>query len=94
MQSAHLGDEVVIFMDLAAGGSLADRITQRRLSQLTDVLYIAIQVGEGLHALHEGGLVHQDVKPANVLMSDDGIARVSDFGLARARSRAVQVAGE
>jgi serine/threonine protein kinase len=89
-----VGDEVVIFMDHAAGGSLADRIAQRRLTQLTEILDVAIQVGEGLHALHECGLVHQDVKPANVLMSAEGIARAADFGLARARSRAVQPAGE
>jgi tetratricopeptide (TPR) repeat protein len=85
-----IADEVVIFMDLADGGSLADRISAGRLSRLTDVLDVAIQVGQGLHALHEGGLVHQDVKPANVLMTADGTARVADFGLARARASLLQ----
>jgi serine/threonine protein kinase/tetratricopeptide (TPR) repeat protein len=89
-----VGDEVVIFMDLAADGSLADRIGRHQLTLLTDVLDIAIQVGEGLNALHECGLVHQDVKPANVLLSAEGVATVSDFGLARARSRAAQPASE
>jgi tetratricopeptide (TPR) repeat protein len=85
-------DEVVIFSDLATGGSLADWITQGRLRRLADVLDIAVQVARGLHALHERGLVHQDVKPANVLMASDGLARVADFGLARARARFSQPA--
>jgi serine/threonine protein kinase len=83
-------DEVVIFSDLATGGSLADWIVQGRLHRLAEILDIAIQVARGLHALHERGLVHQDVKPANVLMSAEGIARVADFGLARARARVHQ----
>jgi serine/threonine protein kinase/tetratricopeptide (TPR) repeat protein len=81
-------DEVVIFSDHAAGGSLADWIVGGRLARLEDRLDVAIQVARGLHALHEHGLVHQDVKPANVLMSADGLAQVADFGLARARARA------
>jgi serine/threonine protein kinase len=80
-------EEVVIFMDLAEGGSLADWITEGRLTRLADILDLAIQVAWGLHALHERGFVHQDVKPANVLMSAAGLARVADFGLGRARAR-------
>jgi tetratricopeptide (TPR) repeat protein len=85
-----VADEVVIFSDLATGGSLADWIVQGQLRRLADLLDVAIQVARGLHALHERGLVHQDVKPANVLMSADGLARVADFGLARARARLQQ----
>lgn len=80
-------DEVVIFTDLATGGSLADWISQGRLRRLPQLLDIAIQVAWGLHALHERGLIHQDVKPANVLMRADGLAQVADFGLTRARVR-------
>jgi tetratricopeptide (TPR) repeat protein len=89
-----IGDEVVIFTDLAEGGSLAHWIAQGRLTLTEDVLDVAIQVGEGLHALHECGLVHQDVKPANVLMNAAGAARVSDFGLARARARVTPLPAE
>ncbi|GHO98645.1 hypothetical protein KSF_086930 [Reticulibacter mediterranei] len=80
-----------IFADYIEGGSLAEWIRQRRLYQggperaLERMLDIAIQFAWGLHAAHEQGLVHQDVKPANVLLTSEGIAKVTDFGLARAR---------
>jgi tetratricopeptide (TPR) repeat protein len=88
-------DEVVIFTDLAAGGSLLDWIVRGQLCRAADILDVAIQVARGLHALHERGLVHQDVKPANVLMTAEGVPQVTDFGLARARARLLQTtAGE
>jgi serine/threonine protein kinase/tetratricopeptide (TPR) repeat protein len=86
-------EEVVIFMDLAAGGSLADWIIRGQLRQSADVLDVAIQVAWGLHALHERGFVHQDVKPANVLMTAQGMAQVADFGLGRARARLLAPGG-
>jgi tetratricopeptide (TPR) repeat protein len=87
-------DEVVIFTDLAAGGSLLDWIVRGQLTRAADILDVAIQVARGLHALHERGLVHQDVKPANVLMTAEGVSQVTDFGLARARARLLQTAPE
>jgi serine/threonine protein kinase len=80
--------ELVIFAEYVEGGSLATWIAQRRLTQLEQMLDVAIQFAWGLHAAHELGLVHQDVKPGNVLLSRDGVAKVSDFGLARARAAA------
>jgi tetratricopeptide (TPR) repeat protein len=82
-----VADEVVIFTDLAEGGSLADGIVQGRFGRVEERLDVAIQVAWGLHALHERGLVHQDVKPANVLLNAPGTAQVADFGVARARAR-------
>ena len=49
------------------------------------MLDIAIQFAWGLHYSHEQGLIHQDVKPGNVMITSDGIAKVTDFGLARAK---------
>lgn len=76
-----------IFAELVEGGSLADWIEDRRLyagpEPLARVLQVATQVALGLDHAHERGLVHQDVKPANVLMTPDGVAKVTDFGLAR-----------
>jgi serine/threonine protein kinase len=82
--------ELAIFAEYVESGSLEACIAERRLTQLDHILDVAIQFAWGLHAAHELGLVHQDVKPGNVLMTPDSVAKVSDFRLARARA----VAGE
>lgn len=82
-----VGDEIVIFTDYIDGGSLADWVASRKLSSVEQILDVAIQFAWGLHAIHERGLIHQDVKPGNVLMTSAGVPLVADFGLARARLR-------
>lgn len=77
------GEDIIVFSDYCEGGSLAAWIGGTTLRPLVEVLDIAIQFAWGLHAAHLCGLVHQDVKPGNVLMTSDGIAKVSDFGLSR-----------
>lgn len=49
---------------------------------LRDAVNVAMQVGEGLRAAHGKGVVHRDIKSANILMSRDGVAKITDFGLA------------
>ena len=75
----------VVFAEFVDGGSMHDRIRARQLAALDDMLDVAIQFAWGLHYAHEQGLVHLDVKPANVMITSDGVAKVTDFGLARAR---------
>jgi serine/threonine protein kinase len=88
----RLGGIPRIFAEFVEGGTLSEWIRNRKLyadgptSALHRVLDIAIQTAWGLHYAHENGLVHQDVKPANVLIMPDGTAKVSDFGLACART--------
>lgn len=79
--------EIVIFAEYVGGGTLAEWIRNGRLAALSAKLDAAIQFAWGLHAIHEHGLIHQDVKPGNALLTEDGIVKVADFGLARARSR-------
>lgn len=73
-----------LVMQLIDGESLDERLAQGRLS-LKDVIGFGAQVAAGLAAAHEKGLIHRDVKPANVLL-ERGTNRVklTDFGLARA----------
>ncbi|MEU0531247.1 WD40 repeat domain-containing serine/threonine protein kinase [Amycolatopsis tolypomycina] len=75
-----------VFAEWVDGGSLAEAAHRATSSGdgLARVLDIAIQTAWGLAHAHESGLVHQDVKPANVMLEPDGTAKVTDFGLAKA----------
>jgi tetratricopeptide (TPR) repeat protein len=89
-----LGGTPRIFAEYVEGGSLVDWIRRRRLYEggpeqaLERILDVSIQFAWGLHFAHAQGIVHQDIKPANVMMTPDGIAKVTDFGLAKARMMA------
>ncbi len=75
-----------LVMQYVPGLSLQDRIDKEGpLSDLTEVLRIGMQTASGLAAAHAQGIVHRDVKPANILL-EEGVGRVkiTDFGLARA----------
>jgi len=80
-----------VFAEYLAGGSLSSWIAGGSLYRgtprevLERILDIAVQVAWGLAYTYEQGVVHQDVKPGNVLLGQDGTARVTDFGIARAR---------
>ncbi|WP_433236395.1 protein kinase domain-containing protein [Actinomadura nitritigenes] len=85
-----LGGIPRVFAEYMDGGSLREWIDEHRLHRgstpdLARVLDVAIQVAWGLQHSHDHGLVHQDMKPANVLLDAAGTAKVTDFGLARAR---------
>jgi serine/threonine protein kinase/WD40 repeat protein len=79
-----------VFAEWVDGGSLADAVAGGRLYEggpgaaLARVLDVAVQTAWGLRHAHDSGLVHQDVKPANVMLEPDATAKVTDFGLARA----------
>ncbi len=72
-------------MQFIAGESLQERVDRLGPLPTEDVLRIGAQTAAGLHAAHEQGLIHRDVKPGNVLLEDTvNRVMISDFGLARA----------
>ena len=81
----------VVFAEFVNGGSLHGWIRENRLATVEAILDVAIQFAWGLHYAHEQGLVHLDVKPANVMLTAEGLVKVTDFGLARVRPAGVGV---
>jgi eukaryotic-like serine/threonine-protein kinase len=76
-----------IAMEHVPGGSLRDLILRRGVLDPAEAARLASQVAEALHAAHERGIVHRDIKPQNVLLDETGDAKVADFGIAVAASR-------
>src|SRR5262249_21141076 len=74
-----------LVMQYVAGASLQERLDRGGPLELHEILRIAMQTAAGLAAAHAQGLIHRDVKPANILL-ENGVERVklTDFGLARA----------
>ena len=72
-----------IVMEHAAGGTVADRLQDGPVDREQALRWLA-QAAEALDAAHARGVIHRDVKPANLLIAEDGTIRVSDFGIARA----------
>jgi serine/threonine-protein kinase len=65
------------------GGSLADKLGREVWLEIASTIRICAQVGAGLDALHEAGMIHRDVKPGNILLDRHGDAYITDFGLAK-----------
>jgi serine/threonine-protein kinase len=80
----HDGGKVFLVMELVTGRTLRDLLDERGHLSPAEAVSIMEPVLAALAAAHRAGLVHRDVKPENILLADDGLVKVADFGLASA----------
>jgi serine/threonine protein kinase len=77
------GDQPYLVMEFVEGESLGQKIEREgRMSEM-DAIRIIAQVAQGLHRAHKQNLVHRDVKPDNILVRPDGVAKLADLGLVK-----------
>lgn len=78
------GDDAFMVMELVRGRTLRDVVADRGPLRPHEAARIVAQVAAALDAAHEAGVIHCDVKPANVIVDPQGTAKLTDFGIARA----------
>ena len=78
------GPDAYMVMEYVRGRTLRDVVEERGALGLVEAARIVAQVADALDAAHAAGVIHCDVKPANVILDERGIAKLTDFGIARA----------
>src|SRR5579885_2404398 len=76
------GEEAYIVMQYVPGQSL-DKLIAKGPASMQLSLSVGIQIADGLNAAHQLGIFHRDLKPANAILTDGGLVKILDFGLAR-----------
>ncbi len=73
-----------IVMELVEGKTLKEYIEERGCLTWKETLSIVLQTASALDAAHKNNIIHRDIKPQNILMSEEGVPKVTDFGIAKA----------
>ena len=87
------GELLYLAMEHLRGRTLREVLTERRVLTAREALTVLDPLLDGLAAAHGLGIVHRDVKPENVILTDDGRVKVADFGLARATTNSTSTTG-
>lgn len=80
---AQEGPTYYLVMEYVAGASVGDHLKKHGAFAVNEAIRIAVEGCRGVAAAHKAGMVHRDIKPDNLLLTDDGNVKVSDFGLAK-----------
>ncbi|WP_231583992.1 serine/threonine-protein kinase, partial [Cellulomonas sp. A375-1] len=81
-----------LVMELVTGEPLSDLLEREPVLPVRRLLPILAQTARGLHAAHEAGVVHRDVKPGNILLGRAGRVKITDFGVSLARNQMTMTA--
>jgi len=80
--------QMFITMGYYEGETVKDKIDRGPL-EIDEAIDITVQVAKGLEKTHKTGIIHRDIKPANILITEDGVVKIVDFGLAKLAGRTV-----
>jgi serine/threonine-protein kinase len=72
-----------LVIEYVAGGSVEEHLKRHVRFNVGDALHVILACARGLHHAHEHGMIHRDVKPANMLLTSDGTVKLADLGLAK-----------
>jgi len=83
-------DQAWIAMELIEGKNIANHLHDNGGMRINETVQLAIQIADALAYAHKRGVIHRDLKPANVILSVNGAAKITDFGLAKIARSSVQ----
>jgi len=82
----HLGGHYAISMEYFPSHTLGQEVTEGKPLPISKAVGFAMDIATGMTVAHQAGIVHRDLKPANILINDEGLLKIVDFGVAAARS--------